>query len=317
LALATAAASCGTDRTPSTLDPAGSQADRLSTLWWVLLAMASVVFLVVGGFIVYAAVTRRRGNPGGWADHRFIVVGGVAIPFVILSVVAALTVVDSRALATAGTGAPVHIAVTGHRWWWEVRYRDTGFVTANEMRVPVDRPIELTIRSDDVIHSFWVPQLAGKADSVPGQPNHMVFDVNRPGTYFGNCAEFCGIQHTNMAVVVVALSQRDFARWQSAHRRAPRPTGPTARQGQAVLEEQACAGCHTVVGTTANGTVGPALTDLGERHTIGAGALLNAPGHLAEWLRDTQHVKPGALMPTLDLTDTQIRQLVAYLEDLK
>ena len=217
----TAAVGCGNDTTPSTLNPAGSQADRLATLWWILLIMATVVFVVVGAFIAYAALSRRRGNPGGWSDHRFIVVGGVAVPFVILSVVAALTVVDSRDLANAGTGKPVHIEVIGRRWWWEVRYPDTGFVTANEMRVPVGRPIELTVRSDDVIHSFWVPQLAGKTDTIPGQPNHMVFDVSRPGTYFGNCAEFCGIQHTNMAVVVVALTQPDFTRWEADHARPP------------------------------------------------------------------------------------------------
>ncbi len=314
--IATAAVGCSNDTTPSTLNPAGSQADRLATLWWILLIMATVVFVVVGAFIAYAALSRRRGNPGDWSDHRFIVVGGVAVPFVILSVVAALTVVDSRDLANAGTGKPVHIEVIGRRWWWEVRYTDTGFVTANEMRVPVGRPIELTVRSDDVIHSFWVPQLAGKTDTIPGQPNHMVFDVSRPGTYFGNCAEFCGIQHTNMAVVVVALTQSDFTRWEADHTRPPTPTGPAAA-GQAIFEEQSCAGCHTVTGTSARGKVGPNLSDFGERQTIGAGALLNDRDHLADWLRDTQKVKPGALMPTLDLSEAQIRDLVAYLEELK
>jgi cytochrome c oxidase subunit 2 len=311
------AVGCSNDVTPSTLKPAGSQADRLATLWWVLLSMATVVFIVVGGFIAFAAASNRRANPGGWSDHRFIVVGGVVVPFVILSVVASLTVIDSRDLANAGTGKPVRIEVTGRRWWWEVRYLDTGFVTANEMRVPVGRPIQVTVKSDDVIHSFWVPQLAGKTDTIPGQPNQMVFDVSKPGTYFGNCAEFCGIQHTNMAVVVDALSDRDFDRWESEHRTPSRPKGANATAGRTVFEEQACAGCHTVSGTSARGDVGPNLSDFGERKTIGAGAFLNDPAHLAEWLRDTQRVKPGALMPTLDLTNTQIRQLVAYLEELK
>ena len=272
--VATAAVGCSNDTTPSTLNPAGSQADRLATLWWILLIMATVVFVVVGAFIAYAALSRRRGNPGGWSDHRFIVVGGVAVPFVILSVVAVLTVVDSRDLANAGTGKPVHIEVIGRRWWWEVRYPDTGFVTANEMRVPVGRPIEL----DRPVRRRH-PQLLGatarraRPTRSPASPTTWCSTSSRPGTYYGNCAEFCGIQHTNMAVFVVALTQRDFTRWEADHREAADAIRFGRRRARRSSSEQSCAGCHTVAGTSARGKVGPNLIRLRRPATIGAGVL--------------------------------------------
>jgi cytochrome c oxidase subunit 2 len=298
----------------------GSVAHRIATLWWILLILALIVFASVGALIAYGAKSGPGRNPGGWSDQRFIVVGGIVVPFVILSVVAALTVIDAKDLADAGPGQPLRIDVIGHRWWWEVRYPDTGFVSANEIRVPVDQPIHITVRSVDVIHSLWIPQVAGKADAIPGQPNHLVFDVNHPGVYGGECAEFCGVEHTNMDISLVALTPTRFAAWQQSHIKAAparRPATGLARRGQEVFEHEPCAGCHTVVGTTATGAVGPALTDLGERQSLGGGVLANSTSSLAEWLDHTQMVKPGALMPTIPLTDAQIRALAAYLEGLK
>jgi cytochrome c oxidase subunit 2 len=279
--------------------------------------MASAVFLIVATFIVVGLVTGRKDNPGKLSDHRFILWGGVIVPFAILTVVAGLTVAFTRDLSSAGSGTPLHVEVTGHRWWWSVRYPDTGFTTANEMRVPTGRPIEVSVRAVDVIHSFWVPQVAGKTDAIPGQPNHMVFEVDKPGLYWGECAEFCGIQHTHMAIAVVALSPGDFATWQARHRTPPATTTKAARVGRSTFLHLSCAGCHTISGTSAHGTVGPQLTDLGERHSLGGGALPNTPANLREWLLHTQTVKPGSLMPTLDLTRRQVDQLASYLTTLK
>lgn len=313
--------------TPDTLNPAGSGAERIATLWWVLLSMAAVVFVIVMAFIVVSALTKRRRVPGGWSDRRFILVGGLVIPFLIVTVVGVLSVLYTRTLndTADASGAPLHVDVIGHRWWWEVRYRDSGFVAANELRVPVGRRVEVSITSVDVIHSFWVPQLAGKTDAIPGQPNHMAFDVSRPGVYWGECAEFCGVQHTKMAIPVVAMSGDDYAHWTATHpapptRRQPATDadrGQQARAGAQIFQEQSCAGCHTIDGTDAHGTIGPNLSDIGERQTVGAGALLNSEDHLAEWIRHTQTVKPGALMPTLDLSDDEVAKLAAYLTSLR
>jgi cytochrome c oxidase subunit 2 len=289
-------------------------------LWWVLLILALIVFAAVGTLIAYGARSGPGRNPGGWSDQRFIVVGGVVVPFVILSVVAVLTVIDAKDLADAGPGKPLQIDVIGHRWWWEVRYPDTGFVSANEIRVPIDQPIHITVRSVDVIHSLWIPQVAGKADAIPGQPNHLVFDVNHVGVYGGECAEFCGVQHTNMDISLVAMTPSRFAAWQDAHIGSDpgsRPTTALARRGRHIFEQQSCSGCHTVRGTTATGTVGPALTDVGERQTLAGGALSNSTQSLVRWIAHTQAVKPGALMPTIPLSAGQVTAIAAYLEGLK
>ncbi len=320
VALAFLGAGCAARRAPDTLHPVGSIARRLESLWWILLALALVVFVAVGVLIAYGARSDPSRNPGGWSDQRFITVGGIIIPFVILAVVAGFTIVDARDLSDAGPGRPVDIEVIGHRWWWEVRYPGTGFVSANEIRVPIDRPIHITVTSTDVIHSLWIPQVAGKADAIPGQPNHLIFDVNHTGTFTGECAEFCGIQHTNMDITLVAMSQPSYASWQSTHRSR---VGDTAKLkglaaiGRTVFEQQACAGCHTITGTSARGKVGPNLTDFAERHLLAGGATTDDDSHLARWIAHAPSVKPGTLMPSIPLSNQQVLALVAYLRTLR
>jgi cytochrome c oxidase subunit 2 len=230
-----------------------------------------------------------------------------------------MTVRGARDLAEAKTGDPLRVEVIGHRWWWEVRYTDTGFVSANELRVPVGRTVEVTLRSVDVIHSLWIPQVAGKLDAIPGQPNHMNFDLERLGRFQGECAEFCGIQHANMAIVLVGMRPADFASWLSDHDHTGRDgaASGSAAAGEAVFMREACSGCHSIEGTPAQGTIGPALTDIGSRPSLGAGVLTNTPEHLRRWISDTQGVKPGALMPTLDLPAQEVQDLVAYLTSLR
>jgi len=312
-------AGCASRSSPNSLDPAGSQARSISGLWWVLLWTATGVFVVVLTLILWGAFGRRRGNPGGLGDHRFITVGGIAVPFVILAIVGVLTVTVARDIS-ARPEDPFRVEVIGHRWWWEVRYHDTGFVSANELRVPTGRPVSVTVRSVDVIHSLWIPQVAGKLDAIPGQPNHLTFELDRPGRITGLCAEYCGIQHTNMAIAVVGMEPDDFSKWMAEHSARTSPVSPTSAaeaRGEATFMQEACSGCHSIAGTMATGTVGPALTDLAARPLLGAGAIPNTPENLRRWIADTQGVKPGSLMPTLDLPPDEVDDLVAYLTGLR
>jgi cytochrome c oxidase subunit 2 len=210
------------------------------------------------------------------------------------------------------------IQVTGHQWWWTFAYPTLGVVTANELHVPIGRAVQVHLRSADVIHSFWVPRLAGKMDVIPNQENRMWFKADRPGIYFGQCAEFCGVSHAHMGFRVVAQTAADFAAWvQTQQQPAPVPTDPPAVHGAQLFLQRGCLACHTISGTPAQGTVGPNLTHVGSRQTLAAGVLANTPDNLARWLRDPQAVKPASLMPNLALDDASIGALVAYLHGLK
>lgn len=311
---------CSED-SPSLLDGKGTESSRIAGLWWLMFAMAAVVYVVVAGFVLVAIARGRRrapdGDDGGARDDVFIWVGGLALPVVVLSILGVVTVTTTRAVRPVASGA-VQIEVIGERWWWDVSYPDENVRTANEIRVPVGQPVEVTLTSDNVAHSFWVPQLAGKVDLIPGQPNVLRFEATEAGTYRGECAEFCGIQHANMNFVVIAEEPQDFQRW-LARRGSGAGTTPTdelAAQGQRVFQSQPCAGCHAIEGTAATGTIGPDLSDFGARQTIGALAVPNNPENLAEWITDSQEIKPGNLMPPIELSPDQVTQLVAYLEGL-
>jgi cytochrome c oxidase subunit 2 len=315
-AIALGLAACG-DNT-SALDAHGSEARHIAGLWWLMFGLAAGVYVVVAGFIVIAALRGRRRRPEASRlnPNLFIAVGGVVVPTLILLVLAVVTVTTTGALRKAGSD-PVHIEVTGERWWWSVRYPGRAIVTANEVHVPVGQPVEIGLESDNVVHSFWVPELAGKVDTIPGQRNVLRFTAEKSGTYLGVCAEFCGIQHAHMGFRVIAESPGEFERWATAHASPPRePASELAAQGQARFQALPCAGCHTIRGTAARGKVGPDLTDFGSRATIGAGAAENTPKNLERWIQHAQSVKPGALMPNLTLSDDDVRALVAYLESI-
>ena len=281
----------------------------------LLVGAAVVVFVVVAGLIVWSSLRSPRDNPGGLGDTSFISIGGIAIPAVILVAVGALAVIFTADLRPAESADDaVRIEVTGHRWWWEISYPDLGIVTANDLHVPVDRPVELTLTSGDVIHSFWVPQLAGKQDAIPGTVNRLEIRADEPGDYTGVCAEFCGIQHAHMGFMVVADDASDFAAWTDDQTSVTEPTDPLVAQGADVFAANPCGGCHTVRGSDAIGVVGPDLTELGDRLTLAGGALDNTPDDLREWITETQHVKPGALMQSFPMSDDDVDALVAYLE---
>jgi cytochrome c oxidase subunit 2 len=199
-----------------------------------------------------------------------------------------------------------------------VRYPDQDIITANEIHVPVGRPLEIGLDSDNVIHSFWVPQLGGKLDLVPGQHNVWRAKATKAGTYRGECAEYCGIQHARMNFLIIAQTPASFDTWALQHQRPPsEPTGQLEANGQQVFMRAPCAGCHTIRGTVANGTIGPDLTDIGSRRTLGANTVPNTPGYLAGWVVDSQSIKPGNLMPPIPLNADDLQALLAYLRSLK
>jgi cytochrome c oxidase subunit II len=304
----------------SIVNPKGSEADRIAGVWWLMFGLAAGVYVIVGGFILYASTRgRRRGaEPSRLRDNSFIWIGGVIGPLVILGVLAVVTVHTTTALRQPARNE-LRVDVVGKDWWWEVRYPAERIVTATDIYLPAGQPVVIRIRSDNVIHSFWVPELAGKMDAIPGQTNELRFTANEPGTYAGRCAEYCGIQHTHMGFSVHVLSPGDYGRWLARRQRTPsEPVSDEAAAGQLTFQREACAGYHTVDGTSAQGRVGPNLSDLGARSSLGAGAIENTPAHLEQWIRDAPSIKPGVLMPPfLALSDREVATITAYLESLK
>lgn len=308
--IAAALMACSGD-SPSALDPRGPDAERVAASWWLMFGLAVAVYVVVT-----AAVIRGLGRPVAVRQQRLILFGGVIMPTLVLAIVGVETVLATRGVFETKGGEP-RIVVDGRQFWWDVRYPDDGVVTANEIHIPVGESIVVEVRAGDVIHSLWVPELSPKMDMIPGQPNEMTLEADRPGTYRGQCAEFCGIQHTLMEFVVVAHEPADFERWLDQRRDAPpRPEDALARRGEELFLSEPCAGCHTVAGTDAEGDLGPDLTDVATRSTLGAGAIENTTEALRQWIRDSQEIKPGNLMPPIELTDSELDALVAYMEQL-
>jgi cytochrome c oxidase subunit 2 len=298
----------------STLNPFGPDAGRITALSWFMISLASLITLFVFGLLLIG-LFRDGSKAKPHTAIRWVVGGGIIFPSIVLLTLAGLTIVTLNRQQQQRPA--LGIEVIAHQYWWEVRYPGTDVVTANEVHVPVGRDVEITLRSADVIHSFWVPSLAGKTDVIPGRTNHQVFRADSAGTFRGQCAEFCGIQHAHMAFVVIAQPPRDFQAWlQQQGQPAAEPTGEAAA-GRDVFMSQPCAGCHTVRGTPATGTKGPDLTHLASRSELAALTFPNTSQNLARWITNAQAMKPGALMPPIQLTPQQTSQIVAYLEQLK
>jgi cytochrome c oxidase subunit 2 len=319
-------------RSVGVLSPRGSEAATIADLWWLMLALGALAFIVfaVGLFVglgrsgerndrtPQADDLRRLGRDRSTrASRAWIIGGGVALPAVLIAIVLGATIVAMRSIATADEDAAFTVEVTGHQFWWEVRYPDYGVVGANEVHIPADTPVELIVQSADVIHSLWVPAVAGKLDLLPERANRLVVDAE-PGTYVGRCAEFCGTSHANMDFVLVAHEGEGFADWISGQLRpAGSPRGEPATRGAELFTEVGCASCHTITGTDADGTVGPDLTHVASRQTILGGAADPTVPDLIEWITDPHSVKPGSLMPAVQLDDEQVEALVAYLDQLR
>ncbi len=302
---------------PSPLNPASQVAEQLATLWWVLLTISLVVFVVVMGLLAFALFRRRQGTGAIGNGRLFVTVGGGLVPAVILVGVMIYTVGLQNALSMPDDPAYT-VQIIGHQWWWEVHYPDQDITTANEIHVPVDQPVVLKLTSADVIHSLWAPQLQMKMDLLPGQTNTTWIDVAKPGIYRTECAEFCGLQHAHMQLLIVAESTSEMEAWVEAQQRdAVRPAVDEIQQGQQIFLGSACVYCHTIQGTVATGKIGPDLTHIASRETIGAGTLVNNTGNLSGWIINSQTIKPGNEMPPMYLNADELRELVAYLESLQ
>lgn len=289
-----------------------------------MFGVSAAVVAFVTALIFVGLRPRRRPVPSEtfartprWV-RRLVLGGGVVFPVIVLSVLWVLTLRDMRALSQPAGPTELTIDVIGHQWWWEVRYPQQQIVTANDIHIPAGRTVHLVLTTQDVLHSFWVPELTGKTDLISGRTNSMTVQADHPGVYRGQCAEFCGLQHANMAFYVIAQSPSDFQQWLSTETAAPTSSrDPTLLRGQQVFESAACSACHTIRGTTARGTVGPDLSDFGSRQSIGAGTLPNTRGNLGGWIVDSQTIKPGNLMPPMQLSSGDLRALIAYLQSLR
>lgn len=303
----------------SSLEPQGPVASAAADLWWLMLWLGTAVFIVVIGLLV-VGLTRRQLSPEGEdspTSERWLR-GGVVITIALLAIVFGATLVAMRQVQAEPPPGALEIEIVGHQWWWEVHYPAGGATTANELHLPVGRPVALRLTSADVIHSFWVPALAGKIDLLPDGTNTLVLQADEPGEHKSTCAEFCGLQHYQMGLRVVAEPAGAFADWIESQREpALEPDGATAGRGRDLFMGSDCATCHTVRGTPADGDVGPDLTHLASRQELGAGALPNTPMDLASWVANPHTVKEGVDMPAAGLSQEEIDAIVAYLGTLE
>jgi cytochrome c oxidase subunit 2 len=332
LALATIAGGAFGASNQNALEPGGVQATRIFELWNLTLIVCSVVFAAILIALFWALLRTRRATEETRPDlssierperhSRRAVFAATVVSALLLCGLVVADVVTDRALSRLPVDNALHIELTGHQWWWEARYGPEyglpGFALANELHVPVGRPVIVSLVAADVIHTFWAPNLHGKKDMIPGRDTTIEFRADNAGTYRGQCAEFCGYEHALMAFSVVAQPPAEYAAW-AAHQGqpAPTPTGITAGRGQQVFLTGTCAKCHTIQGTGASGTLGPDLTHLASRQTIAAGTLANNRGNLAGWIVDPRMLKPAALMPPSRLPPDDLQALLVYLDTLR
>jgi len=308
--------------------PASHPAHTLAVLGWWLLGISMLVVLIIGVLLLIPAIRHRGSTLAGTPlvdsppKTHWIIIGVVLTGITLLGTFAYSMVVTGETV-TPGETPALTIEIVGHRWWWEARYPRTdaseSFTTANELHIPVGVPVRLQVASADVIHSFWVPRLHGKIDLIPGVRNQFWIRADSAGRYRGQCAEYCGLQHSNMAVYVTAESAGQFRSWLAAEARPAAIPAPAEGEAAHGLQRfmQTCALCHTVRGTGARGVAGPDLTHLASRATIAGGALTNNRGNLAGWVVNAPSIKPGAAMPRIDLEPDELHAVVAYLETLR
>ena len=318
ITLAFAAAGCGSKQ--NALDPHSRAARGITALWWNMLIGCSLAFAVVALILAGAWIRRNRaGVPrvrdGDRAAFSVVLVLGIAVPILTIAALfffANIFLIRDTTVPSANAAAAqkpkLVIRVVAHQYWWEVRYPGTKAITANEIHIPVRTPVLVRLHTDDVIHSFWVPQLNKKQDALPDQTTELLLYADAPGRYRGQCAEFCGLQHARMGMFVFADPR--FRAWLAKE-------SEPASGGADALFVSKCGSCHTIRGTAARSDVGPDLTHVGSRTSLAAATIPNTPARMREWIRDPQAVKPGNAMPQVPLTDAQLSQLVAYLEARK
>ena len=309
----------------SAVNPAGPQAGRIDGMWRLMLYLLSTIYIVV--MIVLAVAAFRRGDRNQEHDRERrmarTVTAGVVTTVVILFGLLVSSFLVGRALhSNPDPATALIIEVNAHQWWWDVRYDNPVpsqmVTTANEIHIPVGRPVMFRLNSGDVIHSFWVPNLHGKTDMIPGRTLETWLQADHPGTYRGQCAEFCGHQHAHMAFVIVAEPVEQFQAWYQAQlQNAPAPQTDSQINGQKVFLSKPCVMCHRIQGTDAGGRVGPDLTHVASRQTIAAGTLENTREHLTKWIMNSQDVKPGNRMPPISVDNNELNALLDYVQSLK
>ena len=324
LTAALALSGCGGPFPQSTLHPRSDFARATDVLFTDIFWWAAAVFVVVEALLVVALIRFRhregRPAPKPTHGHTLMEIAWTLAPAAILVFVAVPTVRTIFATAGEAPADAVKVEVIGHQWWWEFRYLDLGLTTANELHLPVGKPVRIAITSADVIHSFWIPRLGGKRDAIPGKTNYIAFRADSTGDYSGQCAEFCGASHGNMRLRVIVDSDSGFGAWAQAQLSAAATPakGGLAQQGKTVYGRSACIGCHAIQGVS-SGVIGPNLTHIASRTTIASGLFPNDSSHLASWIADAPALKPGAIMTRMKppLTDADIAALIAYLQSLR
>lgn len=309
------------DGPQSALAPAGRDAEQIATLFYWMVGGGVVVWLIVMSLSLYA-IRRKKDEPNRNTVRLYIVGGGALFPTIVLTALLTYGLGKMPELLEHGPEDGPKIHVTGEQWWWRVRYEfpdGRSFELANEVRLPVGTRYPLWLRTADVIHALWVPSISGKTDMIPGRVNRMALHPNHTGVFRGVCAEYCGLSHAKMAFAVLVHEPPDFERWVAAQLRpAPAPTTELTREGARLFDSLGCGACHTVRGTKANGEVGPDLTHVGSRQTLGAGILENEPTAFLRWLTELHDFKPGVKMPSFGMLPEAERQaLAAYLESLE
>lgn len=316
---------------PSTIAPASTNARAITDLMWGFSVVAGLGFLLVEGLLLFTILRFRHKGcdrlektalPRQVEGNRMLELAWTVVPASLLLVIFIFTVstlwaITNRPSAVSADPQVVNVRVVGHQWWWEFQYPDLKITTAEEMHVPVNALVYITVDSADVIHSFWVPQMGGKIDVIPGHSNFTWFQPTQTGLFIGECSEFCGTEHAQMRLDLIVETPEQYLAWVS-QQQAPLPAlSGDAALGEEVFLKGACTGCHTIDGTKAAGKVGPNLTHMGSRQILAGAALTNTPENLARWLEDPPGIKPGVKMPKLVLSASQVQQLVAFLETLK
>jgi cytochrome c oxidase subunit 2 len=324
---------------PSIFAPVANNSRSIYELTIVIFGIAALVFVLVEGWLIYTAIRYRgsvaEGYPRQIEGNTRLEIAWTALPLIFLLIIFAFAVrtlysisylpntntqPNTAPVSAGGAADPnvLHVRVIGHQWWWEFDYPDLNIVTGNEMHVPAGMQVAVDVESADVIHSFWVPQVAGKMDAVPGHVNHIYFKADQTGDFLGQCAEYCGTEHAWMRLRIIVDDPGTFDAWVKDQQAGiPQNLTGAAAQGEQVFLNGPCIGCHTINGTKAQGKIGPNLTHFASRTSFAGSSLENTPDNVTKWLQDPQAIKPGNLMPNLHLSQEQISQLVAFLESLK